>query len=85
MLLKPMKSLLLMGMVLAGLWGGSRCRGSGSAGGRGAGAGLHTSQHHGGGHQSEPVPWKEVRPPRVLWRRLRAGVSGQPVGQEGRL
>jgi hypothetical protein len=53
--------------------------------GRRARARLHAPQNDGGRDQPQRVSGDEARPPRVLWRRFCPNVSGQPLGQEGRL
>ena len=43
------------------------------------------AEHHGSRYLPQRLSGQEVGAPRVLRRRLRADLSGEPVGQEGRL
>src|SRR5262245_45757065 len=68
----------------ASWYGGEHQRGY-RPGSRGTGPGLHTPQHNGRAYQSESVPREKTGPHRVLRSRFRSDVSGESVGQEGRL
>jgi len=61
-----------------------RSKPRGSCGRRPTGARLQTAEYLRERHLLERLPRQEVRPSRVLRRGLRAGLSGKPVGQEGR-